>query len=89
MQSFFYLLIIFVLTSDKQNNFLGKSASEATEDGLRAMLQKFGNTAGAITLSNRGDVGVAFTADRMSWAYQRGGRVYCGISKDDCFSEDA
>lgn len=68
---------------------LGKSASEATLDGCTAMTRRVGNTAGAITVSNRGDVGIGFTSERMAWAYQEGGKVYSGINKEDKFCEDA
>jgi beta-aspartyl-peptidase (threonine type) len=68
---------------------LGKSASEATLDGCTAMTKRVGNTAGAITVSNRGEVGISFTSERMAWAYQMGGKVYSGINKEDKFCEDA
>jgi beta-aspartyl-peptidase (threonine type) len=68
---------------------LGKSASEATLDGCTGMAKRVGNAAGAITVSNRGEVGIGFTSERMAWAYQRGGKVYSGINKEDKFCEDA
>lgn len=68
---------------------LGKSASEATIDGCAAMTKRVGNTAGAITVCNRGEVGISFTSKRMAWAYQRRGKVYSGIDKEDQFCEDA
>jgi beta-aspartyl-peptidase (threonine type) len=68
---------------------LGKSATEATTYGCTAMTERVGNTAGAITLSNRGEVGISFTSYRMAWAYQRRGKVYSGIDKEDHFCEDA
>jgi beta-aspartyl-peptidase (threonine type) len=49
---------------------LGKSAQEATEEGCINMTKRVGNTAGAITLSNKGDVGISFTSKRMAWAYR-------------------
>jgi beta-aspartyl-peptidase (threonine type) len=68
---------------------LGKSASEATAYGCAAMTKRVGNTAGAITVSNKGEVGISFTSERMSWAYQRRGKLYSGIEKEDQFCEDA
>lgn len=67
----------------------GKSASEATLNGCTAMTRRVRNTAGAITLSNRGEVGIGFTSERMAWAYQQRGKVYSGINKEDNFCEDA
>jgi len=53
------------------------------------MTERVGCTAGAITVSNKGEVGIGFTTDRMAWAYQCRGKVYSGIKKDDQFCEDA
>lgn len=67
----------------------GKSTNEATLDGCKAMTDRVGNSAGAITVSNKGEIGIGFTSDRMAWAYQCRGKVYSGIDKDDQFCEDA
>lgn len=67
----------------------GKSAREATVDGCKAMTERVGKSAGAITISNKGEVGIGFTSNRMAWAYQCRGKVYSGIDKDDQFCEDA
>ena len=86
-----YVVIIFVqvLLIIKPLFLLGKSASEATVDGCKAMTERVGSSAGAITLSNKGEVGIGFTSDRMAWAYQCRGKVYSGVNKDDQFCEDA
>jgi len=86
-----YVLIIFVhvLLISKAFFFKGKSTNEATVAGCRAMTKRVGSSAGAITVSNKGDVGIGFTSDRMAWAYQRRGKIYSGIDKDDEFCEDA
>jgi beta-aspartyl-peptidase (threonine type) len=68
---------------------LGKSASEATLYRCTEMTKRVGNTAGAITVSNRGEVGIGFTSKRMAWAYQCKGKVYSGIEKEDQFCEHA
>lgn len=57
----------------------GKSAQDATKDSCEGMTKRVGKTAGAITLSNRGDVGVSFTSRRMAWAYQLGNEIHYGI----------
>ena len=69
--------------------FLGKSTNEATLDGCKAMTDRVGSSAGAITVSNKGEIGIGFTSDRMAWAYQCRGKVCSGIDKDDKFCEDA
>lgn len=59
----------------------GESADDATNHCIEAMTLKLKNTAGAITLSNKGDVGVGFSTNRMSWAYQKGNQLFFGIDK--------
>ncbi|XP_060521354.1 isoaspartyl peptidase/L-asparaginase [Cylas formicarius] len=61
----------------------GKSADKATNEALAKMTEKLKNTAGAITLSRNGEVGVGFTSQRMSWAYRKGGEYHYGINKGD------
>ncbi|RZC32748.1 Asparaginase 2 domain containing protein [Asbolus verrucosus] len=61
----------------------GQSAEEATQNCVELMTKRLNNTAGAITLSNRGEVGVAFSTNRMSWAYQKGDHLYFGIDKNE------
>lgn len=61
---------------------LGRSAAEATKHSVQQMTKKLHNTAGAITLSRAGDVGVWHSSRRMAWAYQRdNGHVYYGIEQ--------
>ena len=60
----------------------GKSAHEATADCLRRMTERLRNTAGAITVLKTGDVGIGFTTNRMSWAYQRGDELHFGIDQN-------
>ncbi|XP_067011061.2 isoaspartyl peptidase/L-asparaginase [Anabrus simplex] len=57
----------------------GRQAQCATAEGCDNLKEILGFTAGAITLSNRGDVGVGFSSKRMSWAYKKGHEVHYGI----------
>ncbi|KAK6639582.1 hypothetical protein RUM43_007855 [Polyplax serrata] len=50
----------------------GKSAQDATEESLNYMGARVGDKAGAITVSNKGDIGIAFLSRRMAWAYKKG-----------------
>lgn len=62
----------------------GKSAREATEEALKYMGSTVGDTAGAITVSNTGDVGIYFISNRMAWAYKKGdGSILAGIDSPD------
>lgn len=41
-----------------------------------------GDTAGAITVSNKGDIGIGFISKRMAWAYKKGDEpVIGGVNK--------
>ncbi|GLH13818.1 Probable isoaspartyl peptidase/L-asparaginase CG7860 [Gryllus bimaculatus] len=60
----------------------GLSAQDATQRALDELGRRLNNTAGAITLSNKGDVGVAFISKRMSWAYRKGNEMHYGIDPD-------
>lgn len=57
----------------------GSSASAATTKALKGMKQKLPNTAGAITISKSGELGIDFTSNRMAWAYQIKDELHFGI----------
>lgn len=61
----------------------GLNPQLATEEALSYMRERTGDTAGAITLSNKGEVGIHFTSKRMAWAYGKQGKVYSGINPED------
>lgn len=58
---------------------LGSSAQEAAKKCLDSMTARLNNTAGAIAISNKGDVGYYFTTERMSWCYIKAGEINYGI----------
>ncbi|XP_044258368.1 isoaspartyl peptidase/L-asparaginase-like [Tribolium madens] len=60
----------------------GQKADEATKGCIDKMTKKLNNTAGAITLSCRGEVGVGFSTNRMSWAYQKGDELHFGVDQN-------
>lgn len=51
------------------------------------MTARLNNTAGAITLSNKGEVGIHFSSKRMSWAYVKGNNLFYGIEHGQTLSE--
>lgn len=57
----------------------GQSAQNATTAGCEGMTKRVGKTAGAITVSNKGDIGISFTSKRMAWAYQVDDEIHYGI----------
>ncbi|KAF2879445.1 hypothetical protein ILUMI_26725 [Ignelater luminosus] len=67
----------------------GKSADQATIDTINAMTAKLNNTAGAITVSKTGEIGIAFSSKRMAWAYRQGNEVHYGIERGQHEKEPA
>ncbi|XP_048485870.1 probable isoaspartyl peptidase/L-asparaginase CG7860 [Plutella xylostella] len=65
----------------------GLDAGTATKTAVNGMTKRLNNTAGAITLSKSGQVGVHFSSKRMSWAYIRDGKYYYGIEQGEVLSE--
>lgn len=65
------------------------SAQTATENVLHAMTSRLNYTAGAITISKDGNVGIYFTSQKMAWAYQKGNEIHSGIRIGDNFVENA
>lgn len=61
---------------------LGADAQTATKDALQKMTQKTEGTAGAITIDAKGNVGIFWTSEKMAWSYQKGNKVYSGISEN-------
>lgn len=61
----------------------GLCPKEATERALTNMTERAGGTAGAITLSKTGEIGIHFNSKRMAWAYARKGEMHYGINHDE------
>ncbi|KAK9883287.1 hypothetical protein WA026_001470 [Henosepilachna vigintioctopunctata] len=59
----------------------GLDPQEATDTVLAKMNERLKNTAGAITISKTGEVGIGMTTKRMSWAYRKGDKLIFGINK--------
>ncbi|XP_071452475.1 isoaspartyl peptidase/L-asparaginase isoform X2 [Hetaerina americana] len=68
---------------------LGESAQIATQQVLDAMAEQTGESAGAITISKDGEIGIYFNSRRMAWAYQQGDDIHSGIDHGDDFIEKA
>ncbi|CAK1547273.1 unnamed protein product [Leptosia nina] len=63
----------------------GSTAKNATEVAVNAMTSRLNNTAGAITLSATGDVGINFSSKRMAWAFIKEAKLLYGIERDQIF----
>ncbi|XP_014366909.2 probable isoaspartyl peptidase/L-asparaginase GA20639 isoform X2 [Papilio machaon] len=66
----------------------GVDAETATKEAVTAMTTRLKNTAGAITLSKDGDVGVYFSSKRMSWAYIKDEKLFYGIEQGEVLEEN-
>ncbi|KAK9506025.1 hypothetical protein O3M35_008039 [Rhynocoris fuscipes] len=67
----------------------GMSTDNATSSSCEEMTRRVGKTAGAITVSNTGDVGIGFTSKKMAWAYQKGDEIHYGIGHGQHLVEKA
>ncbi|XP_063916766.1 isoaspartyl peptidase/L-asparaginase-like [Zophobas morio] len=67
----------------------GSSANVATSKALKGMTAKLHNTAGAITISKSGGLGIDFTSRRMAWAYQIKDEIHFGIEHGQHTKEKA
>ncbi|KAL0893184.1 hypothetical protein ABMA27_014799 [Loxostege sticticalis] len=65
----------------------GINPNTATKNSVLGMTRRLNNTAGAITLSKDGDVGVYFSSKRMSWAYVKDGKIFYGIEHGQFLEE--
>ncbi|CAH0563342.1 unnamed protein product [Brassicogethes aeneus] len=61
----------------------GRNAEQATHESLCKMKARLNNSAGAITLSKTGEVGIGFNSNRMAWAYQKGDEIHFGIDPNE------
>ncbi|XP_075973692.1 putative isoaspartyl peptidase/L-asparaginase CG7860 isoform X2 [Anticarsia gemmatalis] len=66
----------------------GLDANTATTKAVNGMTARLNNTAGAITLSKDGEVGVHFSSKRMSWAYVKDNKIFYGIEQGETLEED-
>lgn len=51
------------------------------------MTARLNNTAGAVTLSKTGKVGVHFSSKRMSWAYVKDRKIFYGIDQGEILED--
>lgn len=72
----------------KRMEYLGENIQEASEKACENMSEKFDGDGGVIAIDKDGNVGVAFSSNQMSWAYQKGNTIFYGINPGDFFQED-
>jgi beta-aspartyl-peptidase (threonine type) len=80
-----------VLSHDiiKRMEYLKQDIQTAAQEACDEMTRKFDGDGGVIGIDRGGNIAVALSSDQMSWAYQKGDKVFYGINPGDNFSEDA
>lgn len=53
---------------------------QAAEQILKQMTKRFNQTGGLIAIDHRGQLGICFTTECMSWAYQQANELHCGVT---------
>lgn len=72
----------------KRMDFKDQEIQSAAQDACDDMTRKFGGDGGVIGIDKNGNVAIAFSSEQMSWAYQRGSKLFYGINPGDNMSED-
>lgn len=71
----------------KRMEYLGEDIQTASENACNSMTARFQGDGGVIGIDKDGNVGIAFSSNQMSWAYQRGNTVYYGVNPDERLEE--
>ena len=71
----------------KRMEYLGKDIQTAAKEACDEMTARFDGDGGVIAIDKDGNVGVAFSSEQMSWAYQKGDKVFFGVNPDEVFEE--
>lgn len=72
----------------KRMEYLGEDLQTAAETACNEMTAKFGGDGGVVAIDSNGNPGIAFSSPQMSWAYQKGSKVFYGVNHDEAFEED-
>ncbi|KAG5682880.1 hypothetical protein PVAND_012199 [Polypedilum vanderplanki] len=68
--------------------YLNEDIETAAKNACKRMHDDLKATGGIIGLSKDGKVGIAFTSQRMAWAYQRGSKMHYGLKQNDNFVKE-
>lgn len=69
-------------------DYLKEDIQKASENACKKMLSDMKGTGGVIGLDKEGNVSIAFTSQRMAWAYQKSSTLHYGIKKKDNYTLD-
>jgi L-asparaginase / beta-aspartyl-peptidase len=71
----------------KRMEYLKENVQTASENSCKKMLVDLKGTGGVVGLDNKANVAIAFTSQRMAWAYQKEKILHFGIKKGDKFTQ--
>lgn len=71
----------------KRMEYLGEDIQTAAESACNRMTARFDGDGGVIAIDKGGNIGIAFSSQQMSWAYQKGNTVFYGVSPGERFEE--
>lgn len=66
----------------------GEDIQTASQNACENMTERFGGDGGVVAIDKDGNVGIAFSSEQMSWAYQKEKTVHYGINRGDDFEFD-
>lgn len=69
----------------KRMEYLGEDIQTAAETACEKMTESFDGDGGVIAIDKDGNIGIAFSSEQMSWAYQKGNKVTYGVNPGDQF----
>lgn len=67
----------------KRMEYLGEDIQTAVEYACNSMTRRFDGDGGVIAIDKEGNVGIAFSSNQMSWAYQKGNKVFYGVNPNE------
>lgn len=73
----------------KRMEYLGEDIQTAAEFACNKMTERFDGVGGVIAIDKEGNLGIAFSSEQMSWAYQQGDWVWYGVNPGDLFGQPA
>lgn len=78
---------VFVFDILKRMEYLGESIQTAAENACKRMSERFDGDGGVIAIDKEGNVGIAFSSEQMSWAYQKGDILLYGINPGEVLEQ--
>ena len=72
----------------KRMEHLGEGIQTAAQKACDSMTARFNGDGGVIGIDKEGNVGIAFSSEQMSWAYQKGDKLFYGVNPGEIIEEN-